>query len=241
MDEVVDIKQFIKILWKRKIFIITITILTAVIVGMISIYLLKPIYRAETQVLINQMNQNQFSYETLESEIQIINTYNIIMKSPRILEQVIEQLELDITTEQLSKMITLKNEENSKIINIYVEHENQKMAVDIANTLTTQFKKEVTDLMKVDHITILLEAKEKKDTPPVKPNIPLNIVIAIFGGWMLGSTLALILEMTNKKYKSEEEIEELLQLPILGYVSFISSFNEKEFVEIAKGKKGGSF
>lgn len=239
MDEVVDIKQFFKILWKRKIFILSMIVLTTVTVTILSIYVMKPIYRAQTQILINQMNQNTISYETIESELQLINTYNIIMKSPRILEQVIEQLNLNISPEQLTKMITLKNEENSKIINIFVEHEDQKKAVEIANTLAHTFKEDVTNLMKVDHITILLEAKVKKDALPVKPNIPLNIAIAIIGGFMLGSTIAFVLEITNTKFKNEEEIEEHLQMPIVGYVSFISEFNEQSFYEKTKVTKGG--
>lgn len=223
MDEVVDIKQFFKILWKRKIPIIITMVVIVAFVSVVSIFFLKPIYRAQTQILINQMNQNPFSYETLESEIQLINTYNIIMESPRILEQVAETLDLNLTTEELNKMITLKNEENSKIINVYVDNENQKMAVDIANTLANIFKKEVTNLMKVDHITILLEAKVKENARPIKPNIPLNIIIATLGGFMIGSVFALIFEMMNTKFRNEEEVEEFLQLPIVGCISFISS------------------
>ncbi len=202
---------------------ISITILCVSIALVYSFYIAKPMYEAETQLLINQKNVNQEVnfYQAIETDLQLINTYTVIIQSPVILQQVIKDLNLNITEEELTNKITVHNVSESKVITIKVRDKSHYQAVQIANSIGKVVKVEVPNLMSIDNINILSLAKYQ-DTPiPISPNIPLNIAIAITFGIFLGVGIAFLREYFDTSIKNEKELEELLELPIIGVVSSI--------------------
>lgn len=193
------------------------------ITTIITFYLLPNIYQAQTQILVNQSinNEERYSWAQFETDLQLIDTYNVIIKSPIILSTVIEELELNWTQEQLSKQITVMSEDNSKVVNIIVESKDPQQSVDIANTITNVFRDEIPILMNIDNITILSKAKLSDSISPIKPNKILNIMIAAIISLMGGVGLAFLLEAFNTTIKSEKDIEEMIDLPVIGIVSLI--------------------
>ena len=105
------------------------------IAASISFYVLTPIYQAQTQILVNQKGSSEevYSWTQMETDLQLINTYNDIITSPVILSKVIEELKIDTTPEQLTNQITLSSESDSKVLNIEVQDSNPEQAVNIAN------------------------------------------------------------------------------------------------------------
>ncbi|WP_114971765.1 chain length determinant protein EpsF [Rhodoferax ferrireducens] len=59
-------------------------------------------------------------------------------------------------------------------------------------------------------------------TSPSKPRVLLNILAAIFLGALLGIGLALLLELTNRRVRSAQDLMEALGLPVLGSVGSAS-------------------
>ena len=59
-------------------------------------------------------------------------------------------------------------------------------------------------------------------TTPVDPSSPkmlLNLLIAAFAGTLLGVGLALVLELTNRRVRSSEDLMQMLDLPVLASIS----------------------
>jgi capsular polysaccharide biosynthesis protein len=152
----------------------------------------------------------------------MINTYSVIIKSPAILEKVIDELELDQSVDQLSQKITINSQENSQVFSLTVQDYNPAKAVEIANTVSSIFQKEIKDIMKVDNVSILAKAEIKENPSPVKPNPLSNIAIAVVVGLMAGIGLAFLLEYLDNTIKDEDDIERLLDLPLLGSIQKIS-------------------
>ncbi|MED3800844.1 YveK family protein [Lysinibacillus xylanilyticus] len=223
MEKTINLFDFIKILKKRFILIMSLTALLVGIAAVMSYFVLTPVYQSETQILVNQkldaQQQSQFEAQKLEIDLQLINTYSIIIKSPVILTKVIERLDLNTTPEQLMDQISVTNANNSQVVSVKVKDPDYKQAVEIANTLAEVFKREIPVLMSVDNITILSSAKVSEHPVPIKPNKLLNLVIGGVFGFFIGMAIALLLEVFNKKIKSEHEVEEILEFPIIGYIS----------------------
>ena len=101
MEDTVSIKDIMKIMLKRWKLIIFITILFTSITGVISFYFITPIYNASTQLLVNQRNsENQLDFTRLQSNVELINTYRLIIKSPIILDEVIKELMLKVSRDR---------------------------------------------------------------------------------------------------------------------------------------------
>ncbi|WP_146553711.1 YveK family protein [Rummeliibacillus sp. SL167] len=223
MEAAIQLSDGIKIL-KRHIFLI---LLMMVVFGgatiAVSYFVLTPIYKAETQILVNQKYEKEGQYlssQQIDADLQLINTYNVIIKSPVILSKVIDELKLKSTPEKLTEQISVSSANNSQVLTVQVEDKNAEKAVEIANTVAQVFEKEVPSLMKVDNINILSAAKLGENSKPVKPNKLLNTGIATIIGLMLGIGLAILIETFDTRIKSEQDIEEILgNIPVIGLVS----------------------
>lgn len=230
MEETISLYDIFKVLKKRIVLILSITIISTLAAAIISFYVLTPIYQASTQILVNQKTseqQNQIQTTDIQTNLQLINTYNVIIKSPVILSKVIEILDLNTTPSALSNQITVSNANNSQVVNISVQDEQAYLAVDIANTVAQVFQEEIKELMNVDNVNILSPAELPENPSPVKPNKMLNMAIALVIGLMVGVGLAFLLEYLDTTIKTEQDVEELLGLPILGFVSKITDTNSE--------------
>ena len=231
VEETMSLQEIIKIIKKRLLLIISLTIASVGIAIVLSFYIFTPIYQANTQILVNPNGSGEeaYSWTQIETDLQLISTYNNVITSPIILSKVIEELELDTTPEQLTNQITLLSEDDSKVLNLEVQDSNPELAVSIANTTVEVFKEEIPNLMNVDNINILSIAKLSENPSPIKPDKKLNIVIGAIIGIMLGIGLAFLLEILDTTIKDEKDVEEILSVPIMGLVGSIPFKKEKKY------------
>ncbi|WP_264739739.1 YveK family protein [Cytobacillus firmus] len=223
MEETISLKELMATLRKRILLILSITFVAILTSGIISFYFLTPIYQTSTQLLVNQAKNEQPVYNPgeIQTNLQLINTYNVIITSPAILDKVINELGLDLTTEQLNSKITVGSQKDSQVVAITVEDEDPQLAADIANTTASVFQREISKIMNVDNVSILAKAEVKENMSPVKPQPVLNIAIALVVGLMAGVGLAFLLEYFDNSIKDEQDVEKHLNLPILGVISII--------------------
>lgn len=221
MIEEVNLRTVFGILKKRFLMIVALIIIASVLAGAATVYMVTPIYQTSTQILVNT-EQNEAVPITnidIQTNLQLINTYSVIIKSPAILDQVIERLSLNTTVEELTNKITISSASESQVIDISVRSEDASEAVKVANMTANVFQVEIEDLMNVDNVTILSPAISKENPKPVEPNLMTNVAAAAAGGLILGIGAAFLLAFLDTTLKSEEDVEELLGLPILGVVS----------------------
>lgn len=238
MEESISLNQLLQTLRKRLALILAITLTAVIVSGVVSFFLLTPLYQASTQIIVNQSKDEQalYNYNEVQTNLQLINTYTVIIKSPAILENVANELKLDLTSEQLNEKITVGNEENSQVINITVQDESPKTAAEIANTVANVFKNEIVDIMNVDNVSVLAKATVIDGQAPVKPQPILNIAISLVVGLMVGIGLAFLLEYLDNTLKNEQDIEKTLGLPILGSISVIEG-SQLDVVKEQRGKR----
>ncbi|WP_174734316.1 YveK family protein [Mesobacillus harenae] len=225
MEETISLKELLQTLRKRMVLIVAIALTAVIVSGAVSFYFLTPIYQASTQILVNQSKDEQAIYNPSEvqTNLQLINTYNVIIKSQRILDIVIEDLELDITSGALNSKVTVASEQNSQVVNISVQDESPAQAATIANTIANVFQEEIVEIMNVDNVSILAKATVAEGQSPIKPQPLLNIAIALVVGLMAGVGLAFLLEYFDNTVKNQQDIEKVLGLPVLGVISVIDT------------------
>ncbi|TWT27711.1 YveK family protein [Planomicrobium sp. CPCC 101110] len=221
MEETISLQDLLKTLKKRLGMIALLTILAITIAGAVSYLFLTPIYETSTQILVNQEKTDaaQMINQNIQADLQLINTYSVIIKSPAILDQVEERLNLGLTTEELTEKITVATAEESQVVNVSVQDPDPQVAVDIANTTANVFQEEIQELMSVDNVSILSPAVLKEDLAPVAPNPMMNMAIAAVIGLMLGVGIACLLDYLDTTMKIDQDIEDILGIPLLGVIS----------------------
>ncbi|PEE78047.1 capsular biosynthesis protein [Priestia megaterium] len=223
MEETISIKELFQTLKKRIWLIVLITIIAAIISAVISFFVLTPVYESKTQILVNQAKSDQQLYNATEvqTNIQLINTYNVIIKSPAILDKVKSELNLDRTVEDLNSQITVSSAKDSQVVEIIVQDPSPHVAARIANKTAEVFQTQISKIMNIDNVSVLSKAEVKGAVAPIKPQPLLNIAIAIVVGLMVGIGLSFLLEYLDNTLKTEQDIENLLELPVMGVITTI--------------------
>ncbi|MEB7768265.1 Wzz/FepE/Etk N-terminal domain-containing protein [Mammaliicoccus sciuri] len=217
MEETIDLSKLFLILKKNIKYLIVLPIVFLALSMVITFVFMTPKYSSSTQVLVNQKEtDNQMMAQQVQSNLQLVNTYSEIIKSPRILDKVSKNLKGKYSSKELSGMLTVSNQAESQILNIAVENESREAASKVANEIANVFSKDVSKIMNVDNVSIL--SKADNDGSKVSPKPLINAVVGIFLGLIVALIIIFMKEILDKRIKTEEDVTEILDLPVLGTI-----------------------
>ncbi|APC49630.1 capsular biosynthesis protein [Virgibacillus halodenitrificans] len=231
MEETISLKEIFEVIKKRLLLIIAFVLGAAVIAAIISYFVLTPTYQSSSQFIVNQGQQDpnvQYNVNDIRTNVEIINTYNVVIKSPAILEEVVDELNLPYTAGALSEKLQVSSEQNSQVVTVTATDEDPALAVQLANTTVSIFQDKISDIMNVDNVSVLSQAELSDNPSPVAPNPMLNIAIAIVIGAMVGVGISFLLEYLDNTITTEEDIENKIGLPVLGIISHIDDADVRE-------------
>lgn len=216
---------------------------TCVCILLMSVYLYVfsvPTYQSETEVLINQSvpENTVVQSQDVQANLQLVNTYTSIITSPRILSAVSAILDDKYSIKELSNMINVSNASDSQVIRIQVESKNPKDAVKIANETVRVFKKEIPKIMKIDNISVLSPAFYDSAMSPVKPHQSLMLVVSGLFGLVIGIIIMFVRDLFDRSIKSKEDVEAILNLPVLSMISEIKEADIQKFKNKRRKRKG---
>lgn len=221
MEETIDLSKLFTILKKNMKYLIILPIVFLVLSMVITFVFMTPKYSSSTQVLVNQKEtDNQIMAQQVQSNLQLVNTYSEIIKSPRILDKVSKNLKGKYSSKEISGMLTVSNQAESQILNIVVENESRETSSKVANEIANVFSKDVSKIMNVDNVSILSKADTKGNQ--ISPQPLVNSVVGIFFGLIVALIIIFLKEMLDKRIKTEEDVAEVLDLPVLGTIQDFS-------------------
>ena len=220
MEETIDLREYFFILKKKLWIIVTSALVCGLISGLVSFFALTPIYQANTSLIVNKEVGNKVTEMTTTDDLNYVQklaiTYGEIIKSRKVLDDVIKNLDLDESYGQLSGKISVSTVSDTQIIKVSVQDTNKSNAAKIANEIPKVFAKEAIRIADANGVEVI----DKAQTPvnPVSPNKKMNILIAGVLGVMIGLFIIFIIEFLNTKIKTPQDIEKELGLPLLGVV-----------------------
>lgn len=220
MEETIDLREYFYIIKKRAWIIALITVLAMLTSGIISFFVLSPVYEANTTLIVNtEQNKeanNMITGDQLNVTQKLTLTYGEIIKSRAVLDSVIKKLDLNMEYNELEKTITVSPVKDTQIMSVIVQDTNPKRARDISNAIPNVFTKEVKRITKANSVEVIDKAIVPEN--PIKPNKVMNILIAAVLGIMIGLFIIFVLEYIDNKIKTPQDIEKYINLPILGVI-----------------------
>jgi capsular polysaccharide biosynthesis protein len=228
MEDVIPFRYFLDVFKKRIKLILFMTIISTLLVSLYSMYFIAPVYEARTELLVNESGDRQLSADEIEASILLIDTYSLIIKSPRIMEMVSEKIATGDTVQALSNKIEIQKNSNTQIFSIVARGSDPNQAAFLANTVAETFTQEIGNLIKNSKVSILTPAKVIGNPLPVSPNIPLIAIITLFIFFTISVFLAFFLEKTNEKFQNDQEITEALSISVVGNIKNFTSFKMVE-------------
>ncbi|WP_343338805.1 YveK family protein [Terrisporobacter petrolearius] len=220
MEETIDLREYFFIL-KKKIWVILLSaVICGVISGLVSFYVLKPTYEANTTLIVNKEMEDETAQVSTSDDLNFVQkmavTYGEIIKSKSVIASTINKLNLDMTYEDLSKAVSVTNVVNTQIIKISVQNENPRVAATICNTIPEIFSTEAQRIVKASGTEVVDRAIVPDK--PIKPNKKMNILIAMVLGMMVSVFVIFLRQGLNTKIKEPKDIESKLGLPVFGII-----------------------
>ena len=222
MEETIDLREYFYIIKKRAWIIALISIVAMVVSGVISFFVLSPVYESSTTLIVSRdesitdTGSTALTGDQITVAQKLAVTYGEIIKSRAVIDEVANNLKLDMTYDELSSAISVSSVKDTQIIKVSVQDTNPNKASDIANAIPKAFSSEVKRIMKANGVEVI----DKAVTPSgaIKPNKVMNVAIAAVLGVMIGLFVVFLLEYMDTKMKTPQDIEKHLGIPLLGVV-----------------------
>ena len=215
----IDVFQLLHTLWKRKLIIALVAIVTGAIAFAYSSFIIKPEYTSTTRIYVvnrNQGDKTGLTNQDLQAGSYLVKDYREIILSQDVLEKVVTDLKLNMSTKGLASKIQVTVPVDTRIVSISVKDKQPEEASRIANSLREVAAQKIINVTRVSDVTTLEEARPA--TSPSSPNIRRNTLIAFLGGLGVVVVVVLLIELLDVRVKRPEDIEDVMQIPLLGVI-----------------------
>ena len=216
--EEIDLKELFNIFWSKKILIIFSVIIFSVIGFAYSYTQTKPKYKSSTTlILTTSADESKINEKITQTDITLNNnlvaTYSELAKSKTVIRQVINNLGLSETENQIRASISVSSVKSTQLIQIDVVNDDPLKAKIIANEVARVFMKQVAEDDNLNNVHVVDSAEE----PTTPYNINHNKDIAIFaaGGFALACAYAFIRSLIDTTIKGKDDVEKKLGLSVL--------------------------
>ena len=220
IKEIINLKRLNSIL-RKNILIIIILILIFAIGGCIySFNFVVPKYKSTSTVLLVSNETNKKNASVTQSDVtlnkSLLTTYGNIITSKNVLSKVKENLQLNITVEELSKNISIKEIEDTQLIKINITDRDASQAQRICREINNVFINEIKNIYNIENVTVVDEASLEEK--PYNINHIKDIIIALTIGIAVSGFFVFITYALDTTVKIEQDIEDYVELKVIGTV-----------------------
>ncbi|MFW2488487.1 YveK family protein [Clostridium chromiireducens] len=219
-EEFIRIEEIADVLIKRWKMILSITLLTTLMVGIISFFVIAPKYEANTKVFIGKERTDSKDQNYNNSDIQmyqqLLKTYAEVIKTNALVEKAINASDLNITSEEILSNLTVTPTANTQILEIKYISKDRELSKAVLDAITGEFIKTSTELIPNGNVKVIEPAKLPES--PAGPNNKMNIAIAFLVGLMISVGLSFLLEFIDNTFKNKDQVEQILGIPVIGAI-----------------------
>lgn len=214
--EEINLKEVYSYFKSRLLWMILAIVVIVIIGNVYTILTRVPMYQSNTTIVLVGESKKEYSQTDSQLNQNLIGTYSEIITSRKVLQQVIDNLKLKMTVDELSKNITTSSVEDTEIIRITVNNEKKKMAAEIADEVASVFSEEIQDIYNLENVAIIDKAEEAD--APYNINYVKDNVIYLMIGVVLSFGVVFVMYYFDTTIKSSETVEEKLGLTVIGIV-----------------------
>lgn len=203
---------------KRWVMIISLTLAVASISAVFSFFIIKPKYEAETKIFIGKDESDSQGYSQSDVTMyqNLLKTYSEVIKTKDLTENAINNSKLDLEVNNVLANVNVTTVASTQIIKISYQSTSPDEAKKILEEITNEFIQSSKTLIPNGNIQIIEKVQYPEN--PISPNKKMNIGVAGALGLMLGVGIALLIEFLDNTYKTKDQLERELDIPVLGLI-----------------------
>ncbi len=200
-------------------------------------FFVTPQYAASCRMIVTTREDanNNVTTDQLTSAQQMVNTYSEILLGRDYLEQIIDDLNLNITHQQLKAKISISAAVDTQIMEITVRDADIKQAKRIAQYIYGTGPVVAKEIVKIGSLDQAGSVYAVNDGAAVYPSVKRTTVLGIFVGCIIPMVVIILFILFENTYKTDSDLKNDLGLPVLGIIPSIDCVLDKK--ADTKGKK----
>ncbi len=206
-------------LWKRKIPILLGAMIGAAALLAFSWFLMTPLYEASVTLYVNNSTSKETATYITQSDLyastKLVDTYAAIIFSDAIMEDVINDVSLGMTIDDLTDIVKIEAVNDTEVFKVKVRHAEPETAARIVDSIANIAPEQIASIVKGSSVTVINYARI-----PVKiafPNYILMTAIGFAAGMVLVAGYLLLHEMTDTRIKTGSDFSRW-EYPLLASV-----------------------
>nr|WP_279290191.1 GNVR domain-containing protein [Clostridium cibarium] len=137
-----------------------------------------------------------------------------------LIDNALESKNIDENTKIVQKELSVTPKADTQLLEVSYLSSDKYEATDIVLAVTNEFVKYSKEL--IPNVNVIIVEKAVLPDKPVSPNKPLYIFIAFIIGALVGIIISITLEFYDNTFRDRVEVEEKLDIPVLGNIPCIN-------------------
>ncbi len=212
----IDIKQICILLLSK----IGYILLTGVVLAVLTFAYFKcfvpETYTSTSQIYVINKTSDTVTSSDVSVSTYLSNDYVVLITTRPVMEQVIAELDLDMTVDELAEQVSASVVTNSRMIKITVTDTSPIRAKRIVDCIATVSATRICEIMNSEMVNIAEEGAVA--TTPVGPASARNAVIAFILGAFVACAVIVIKFIMDDRIKTTDDIEKYLGISVLGSI-----------------------
>ena len=248
----IDLQEIFNLLMQKIVWIILCAMICGIAGFVVNWFVYKPVYQATAMIIVNTREEQNVvvTNDQINSAKQLVNTYEVILKSDTVIDQVINALvsrgmlsSNQISTKAMKRKISVSAVNNTQVMQISSTDTNPDLALAIVDEILTVAPSIIIRTVKAGSVEVVSMPKVNPD--PVSPKKMRNLALCLVGGGAAAAAFFILREFLDNTIKTDDDIRKKLDLPVLGVIprtresDLNKSAGEKDIKNRAKEKKAG--
>lgn len=217
-EELISLGEILEVLKKRWKIILIITLVSTLLSGLVSFFLISPKYESSTKLFIGKEEGADQGYNQNDVSMyqKLMKTYSEAIKTRDLVGRAIKTTNSNLTEDEVLEKLKVVTVADTQILEIKFQDDDPKEAANMVQAITEEFMTTSKALVPNGNIRIIESVKVPE--VPVSPNKKMNIAISFLLGLMVSVGLSFLFEFLDNTYKNKEQLEKGLGIPVIGAI-----------------------
>ena len=217
-EETIDLMELVRLLWAHIVQIVAVAVAAALISLLVCMFVLTPKYQASVNMIVNTRQEGTatFTSDNFNTAKNLISTYAVIIKGNTVLNEVIDELDLDMTYEQLYKMVAVDSVDSTQIMKVTVTDTDAERAGEIVQTIADIVPDVLVEKVEAGSCKTVSDVviNPNKVFPQTKKYVALAGVL----GAVVVCAILVLEHLLHDTVVDDDDVQKKLGLPVLGLI-----------------------
>lgn len=221
-ETTIDLAKLFGMLWKNRMRVLAATLLGALIAFACTVLFIRPTYRASFVAFVNNRttasSTDALSSGDTSAAQSLTYTYASILTSRTVLEDALGRAKLGSgwTYDRIRESVTTSIESQTQLIDVFVTLDTPDHAYELARAVAEVAPDYIANI--VDGSSMKIAVAPEKPQKKYSPSTKRNTVVGALLGFLISVAGLVLLDLTDRRIKSEESLSERYPYPIVGTI-----------------------